>query len=117
MNLLNVKQSFDYLFHLRVSTFQENKLSNINFLTIWNLVLSRQIYRHASNIIRIVVGNKIVDHADVVGAYRRCSNYVFILNLTPGFNGLGKDNCTTRRETLKFGDLVDRYYRFDDIVS
>ena len=36
MNLLNVKQSFDYLFHLRVSSFQENKLSNINFLTIWN---------------------------------------------------------------------------------
>ena len=25
-------------------------------------------------------------------ACRRCSNYIFILNLTPGFNGLGKDN-------------------------
>ena len=24
-----------------------------------------------------------------------CSNYIFILNLTPGFNGLGKDTCKT----------------------
>ena len=34
---------------------------------------------------------------------RRCSNYIFIINLTPGFNGLGKDNGRTRRETLCFG--------------
>ena len=39
-------------------------------------------------------------------ACRRCSNYIFILNLTPGFNGLGKDNYKVRRETFKFGDLV-----------
>ena len=39
-------------------------------------------------------------------ACRRCSNYIFILELTPGFIGLGKDNCKTRRETFKFGDLV-----------
>ena len=67
--------------------------------------------------IRTVVGNKIVDRADVVGAYRRCSNYIFILDLTPGFNGLGKGNCKTQREPFKFGDLVDRHYRFDGIVS
>ena len=35
-------------------------------------------------------------------AYRRCSNYIFILDITPGFNGLGKDNHKTRRETSKF---------------
>ena len=29
-----------------------------------------------------------------------------ILDLTPGFIGLGKDNCKTRRETFKFDDLV-----------
>ena len=29
-----------------------------------------------------------------------------ILDFTPGFIGLGKDNCKTRRETFKFGDLV-----------
>ena len=29
--------------------------------------------------------------------------YIFILDLAPGFNGLGKDNCKTRRETFSFG--------------
>ena len=28
-------------------------------------------------------------------------------NLTPGFNGSGKDNCKTRRDSFKFGDLVN----------
>ena len=39
-------------------------------------------------------------------ACRRCSNYIFILDLTPGFVGLGKGNCKTRQETFKFWDLV-----------
>ena len=39
-------------------------------------------------------------------ACRRCSNYIFILNLTPGFNRLGKDNYKIRREAYKFWDLV-----------
>ena len=37
---------------------------------------------------------------------RRCSNYISILDLTSGFNWLGKNNCKTRRETLKFWDFV-----------
>ena len=37
---------------------------------------------------------------------RRCSNYIFILDLTPGLIGLCKDNNKTRRETLKFCDVV-----------
>ena len=41
-------------------------------------------------------------------ACRRCSNYIFILDLIDGFNGLGKDNCRMRRETFKFRDLVRR---------
>ena len=36
------------------------------------------------------------------------SNYIFIRDLTPDFNGLGKGNSTTRRETFKFGDLLQR---------
>ena len=37
----------------------------------------------------------------------RCScYYIFILNLTSGFNGLGKDNYQMRRETFKSWDLV-----------
>ena len=39
-------------------------------------------------------------------ACRRCSNFIFILDLTPGFNGFSKDNCKTRREIFKFCDLV-----------
>ena len=37
---------------------------------------------------------------------RRCSNYIFILDLTSGFIGLGKDNYKMRREIFKFWDLV-----------
>ena len=35
-----------------------------------------------------------------------CSNYIFILDLKPGFIGLGKDKCKTRRESFKFWGLV-----------
>ena len=55
-------------------------------------------YRQVSNLRRTLVGNNIFDHSNAV--------YIFILDLTPGFIGLGKDNCTTRRETFKFGDLM-----------
>ena len=41
-------------------------------------------------------------------ACRRCSNYIFIIHFTPGFSGLGKDNCKTRRGSFKFCDLVRR---------
>ena len=61
------------------------------------------------NIRRTLVGGKIADHSDVVGASpacRRCSNYIFISNFITGFNELGKDNCKTRRESFKFCDLV-----------
>ena len=39
-------------------------------------------------------------------AYRHCSNYIFILDLTPGFNGLDKDNCRTRQESFQCCYLV-----------
>ena len=41
-------------------------------------------------------------------ACRRCSNHIriFTLDLTPGFNGLDKDNCKTRRESSKFWDVM-----------
>ena len=52
-------------------------------------------YRKTSNISRTSVGDKIVDNSDI-----------FILNLTPGFNGLSVDNCKGVQETFKFWDLV-----------
>ena len=35
-----------------------------------------------------------------------CFIYIFILDLTPHFSGLDKDNDKTRRETFKFWDLM-----------
>ena len=65
-------------------------------------------YRQVSNIRRTLVVNKNVDHSDVVGAspVGAAPTYIFILDLTSGFIGLGKDSCKMRRETFKFGDLV-----------
>ena len=62
----------------------------------------------SSNIRHTLVGNKTVDHSDVVGciACRGCSNYICILDLTPGYNGLGKNSYHMRLETFKFWDLV-----------
>ena len=53
-------------------------------------------YRHTSNIRRILVGDKIVDHTYVIDTV-----YIFILNLTPCFNGLGKDKIL-QDETRNF---------------
>ena len=37
---------------------------------------------------------------------QRLTNNILILDLTPGFNALGKFNCKTRRGTFKCCDLV-----------
>ena len=50
-----------------------------------------------SNIRRTLVANIIVDSSPV-----GCSNYIFIIYLTPGLNGLGIGNYKTRWETFKF---------------
>ena len=65
-------------------------------------------YRQVSNIRHTLIGNKICRSLSSSWsiACQRCSNYIFILNLTPGFIGLGKDNCNTRGEPFKFGDFV-----------
>ena len=63
-------------------------------------------YLQTPNIRCTLVGNKIVDHSDIVGASHvgAAHNYIFILDLTPGFNGFAKDNYKTRWET--FWDFV-----------
>ena len=50
-----------------------------------------------SNISHNLVGNKIVDRSDVVGASpvgAASANYIFILDLTFGFKELGKDSTS-----------------------
>ena len=65
-------------------------------------------YRQVSNISRTLVGNEIVDHSDVVGAspVGAAPTTSSFSTLTHGFNGLGKDNCKTRRKTFKFWNSV-----------
>ena len=53
---------------------------------------------------RAFIGNEIVDSSYVVGAAPVQLHHHS--RLTPDFNGLGKDNCKTRRETYKCLDLV-----------
>ena len=45
--------------------------------------------------------------------HRRCSNYIFILDITPGFNRLRKDNCKTRRKHSSFVIWCCLYCRFN----
>ena len=75
-----------------------------------NRLLYMYIPRQTSNIRRTSVRNKIVDHSHVI-ACRRCSNYIFILHLVPGFNGLGRNNCKTTRELFKFLGFGAPYIR------
>ena len=64
-------------------------------------------YRHTSNISRTLVSNNIADHLDAIGASTAgCSIYILILDLKPGFIGVGKDNRKARWETFMLGDLV-----------
>ena len=77
------------------------------FLKIIILSTMEITYPQTSNSC-ILVGNKIIDHSDTCPY---CSTYIFILDLTPSFNGLGKDNCKTKWETSRFMGLV--YFIFE----
>ena len=71
--------------------------------------LSGTNYRKVSNIRRTLVGNKIVDHSDVVGASpagAAPTTSSFSTLITSGFKGFGKDSRKTVQESFKFWDLV-----------
>ena len=54
-----------------------------------------------------LVSNEIVDNSDVVGALPVGAPQLHLrFDLAPGFNGLRKDNCKTKRETVQFEDLM-----------
>ena len=73
---------------------------------MWTLFSIQLMFLFTSYISRTFVGHKIVYQSNVIGAAcRRCSNYVFIIDLTPGSNCLGRCNCKKRRETFKYWDL------------
>ena len=65
-------------------------------------------YRQFSNISRTLLGNLNCWSLRCSWsiACQHCSNYIFILHLTVGFNALRKDNCMPRPGISKFWDLV-----------
>ena len=64
---------------------------------------SLYIYRQTSNIRRPLLGNNIFGQSY---ASRCCSNYIFIIYLTTGFNWMCKGTCKTGRETFRFWNLM-----------
>ena len=64
------------------------------------------IYHQSSNVSRTLSKNCWSLRCSWSIACRRCSNYFFILDLIHGFDGFGKDNCKTRRDTFKCWDLL-----------
>ena len=50
-------------------------------------------------------------------ACRRCTNYIFILNYTPGFSILHKGDCKTRRATFKFWNIRDFTLYVDSVIK
>ena len=68
-------------------------------------VIIRNKYRQNSNISHIlVVGYKLL--ITEMQLNHRCSNNIFILDLTPGFNGPDNGNCKRDEKTsFRFWDL------------
>ena len=75
---------------------QQNKTVLIQYIT-------RDMYCQTSDISGSLIVNKNLDCSN---ACQCCSNYIFILDLPPGCNGLGIDNCKTIWETFEFWDMV-----------
>ena len=65
-------------------------------------------YRQTCNISHTLVGSKTCWslRCSSSSARQRCSNFILILNLTPGFNILHRNSCKTRWGTFEFCDLV-----------
>ena len=63
------------------------------------------------NIRHTLVGNWTGDHLDVLGACRCCSNYIFILNLTPWLQEIGQDGMRSI-EVLQFGALLLEIWQY-----
>ena len=98
----------DMTYMLLVCWFNIVKVSTKNTLNPLLAELFCKKYHKTSNITCTLVGNDIVDHSDVVGASHVGTVQLHLHSRlkTPGFNGMGKDNCKIRRETFKLWDLV-----------
>ena len=87
-----VQKNSIYLCYFSVEEWCKTKKKSIFIFlqTIQHVMGQNESYRQTFNIRRTSVGNIIFDHWRWSWsiACQRCSNYIFILNLTPGFNEL-----------------------------
>ena len=91
-----VRFQWSFSCNVGIAPANESRRYTCKVYSDWMTQSSRdtiKIYRKTSNSSRTLVGNKIVDHSDVVWA-------------SPGFNGLVRDNSMTRRETSKSWESV-----------
>ena len=107
-------QPWDVLCHIALISIPIPTLHQYNTLHLY-LSSHFSLHHQTSNISCTLVGNKLVDHSYVVAAStasQHCSNYIFILDLTPGFNGLGKQRQmqdeTRNIQVFLFGALYTR---------
>ena len=88
---------------IRILSLAETLL-NVSYTLAWLSGSADRRYRQTSNVRRTSVGNKIVDHSDVVGASPvgpAPTTYSFSTQ-----HPASLDNFKTRRETFKFWDFV-----------
>ena len=69
-------------FIIHWSIYASQGLNELTLYISGPIYICIYIFHQTSNISHTLVGNKLVDHSDVVGACWRCSNYIFILDLT-----------------------------------
>ena len=76
------------------------------------------MYRQTSNISRTLVGNKIVDHSDVVGALPVGAAPTTSACLTYHMASMNWAKTTARRDQkhLALGIRCDLYWRFDGML-
>ena len=75
-----------------------------NFMQIWSsdeVHMCYHLLSNCNNSLQVKLFTLFFDWITIITL-----NYIFILDLTPGFNGLSKDNCKTRQEKFKFWGLV-----------
>ena len=103
------------LFTANILIYHKDQVVSYNCLFINVCKYFINIYHHSNshlevkngqtcNIRRASIGNKMCWSVRCIWSTIcwRCSNYIFILDFTPGFNRLRKENWKTRREILKF---------------
>ena len=91
--VLNICTANIFLSYFKFSTWKRL----MHFTARLSLCVSSNLY-YESHLIRQLNPGSLRCSWSMAG--RRSSSYIFILDLTPSFSGLGKYNCKTRRESF-----------------